>query len=203
VLEWFNESDLSSKTAQFLKAELDEHRTAFESTREALELPFSRTLDIFEQGILDGGKLLFFGNGGSAADAQHLAAELMVRYKADRPAISAIALTTDTSAMTACANDLGFDTLFERQIEGLGRVNDVAVAISTSGRSENVLRALRRAKSMGLATVGLTGGTAGEMTRLCDALIVIPSPITARVQEMHIMVGHMLCKALETRLGRV
>jgi D-sedoheptulose 7-phosphate isomerase len=150
-----------------------------------------------------GGKLLLFGNGGSAADAQHIAAELIIRYKADRAAISAVALTTDTSALTACGNDLGFDALFERQIEGLGREGDVAVGISTSGNSANVLRGLRQARAMGLQTVGLTGGTGGQMRTLCDALIVVPTSVTARIQEMHITIGHVLCKALEQRLGLV
>jgi len=133
-----------------------------------------RDLGMLESSIRAGGKLLLFGNGGSAADAQHIAAELMIRYKADRVAISAVALTTDTSTLTACGNDLGFDALFERQIEGLGRVGDVAVGISTSGTSANVLRGLRRAKMMGLRTAGLSGGTGGEMRPVCDALIVVP-----------------------------
>jgi len=160
-------------------------------------------LDVLEQGLRRGGKLLIFGNGGSAADAQHIAAELIIRYKADRPAISAIALTTDSSALTACGNDLGFEALFERQIEGLGRQNDVAVGISTSGNSANVLKGLRQARAMGLRTAGLTGGTGGQMSSVCDALIVVPSSVTARIQEMHITIGHMLCKALEQRLGLV
>jgi D-sedoheptulose 7-phosphate isomerase len=146
---------------------------------------------------------LLFGNGGSAADAQHIAAELIVRYQADRAAIAAIALTTDSSTLTACGNDMGFDALFERQIEGLGRQGDVAIALSTSGNSPNVLKGLDRARSMGLKTVGLTGGTGGKMRGACDALIVVPSTVTARIQEMHGMIGHVLCKALERRLGLV
>ena len=187
----------------FLQRELGEHRDAFEATGRMLDGPFVKTLEIMERGLRRGGKLLIFGNGGSAADAQHIAAELIIRYKADRPAISAIALTTDSSALTACGNDLGFDALFERQIEGLARENDVAVGISTSGNSANVLKGLRQAKAMGLQTVGLTGGTGGQMQSSCDALIVVPSSVTARIQEMHIMIGHVLCKALEQRLGLV
>jgi D-sedoheptulose 7-phosphate isomerase len=162
-----------------------------------------RSLDILESGLRGGGKLMFFGNGGSAADAQHIAAELIIRYKADRPAIAAIALTTDSSALTACGNDLGFDALFERQIAGLGRPPDIAVGISTSGRSPNVIRGLRMAAAMGLRTVGLSGGSGGDMASLCDACIVVPSSITARIQEMHILIGHIWCKALEQRLGLV
>jgi D-sedoheptulose 7-phosphate isomerase len=187
----------------FLQRELGEHRDAFEATVQMLDGPFAKTLEILERGLRRGGKLLIFGNGGSAADAQHIAAELIIRYKADRSAISAIALTTDSSALTACGNDLGFDAIFERQIEGLARENDVAVGISTSGNSANVLKGLRQAKAMGLQTVGLTGGTGGHMQSSCDALIVVPASVTARIQEMHIMIGHVLCKALEQRLGLV
>src|ERR1700731_2717411 len=121
--------------AVLLQRELSEHRSAFEATVQMLTQPFIETLAILEHGVRRGGKLLLFGNGGSAADAQHIAAELIIRYKADRAAISAIALTTDTSALTACGNDLGFDALFERQIEALGRPGDVAIGISTSGKS--------------------------------------------------------------------
>src|SRR5580693_2938774 len=183
--------------------ELAEHRAAFEATAAMLRGPLLETLRILERGLRRGGKLLLFGNGGSAADAQHIAAELIVRYHTNRAAISAMALTTDPSAVTACANDIGFDAIFERQIAGLGRVNDIAFGISTSGKSANVLRGLRQARVMGLQTVGLTGGQGGDMRGSCDALIVVPSTVTARIQEMHITIGHMLCKALEQRLGLV
>jgi D-sedoheptulose 7-phosphate isomerase len=186
-----------------LELELSEHRGAFEATAQMLSGPFVEALELIEGCVRSGGKLLLFGNGGSAADAQHIAAELIIRYKADRAAISAIALTTDSSALTACGNDFGFDALFERQIEGLGRRGDVAVGISTSGNSANVLKGLSRARAMALRTVGLTGGTGGGMRELCDALIIVPSSVTARIQEMHIMIGHVLCKSLELRLGLV
>jgi len=186
-----------------LQQELDEHRDAFEATSHMLKQPFLEILDLIEGAVRRGGKVLLFGNGGSAADAQHIAAELIIRYKADRAAIPAIALTTDSSALTACANDMGFEAVFERQIEGLGREGDVAIGISTSGTSANVLRALTQAKIMGLKTVGLTGGAGGRMREVCDALIVVPSSVTARIQEMHILIGHVLCKALEVRLGLV
>jgi len=183
--------------------EMEEHRGAFEATARTLSAPFTETLHILEDSLRRRGKLLLFGNGGSAADAQHIAAELIIRYKADRPAIAAISLTTDSSALTACGNDLGFDALFERQVEGLGRPGDVAIGLSTSGNSANVLRGLSKARSVGLRTVGLTGGTGGQMRSVCDALIVVPSSVTARIQEMHITIGHVLCKALEQRLGLV
>jgi D-sedoheptulose 7-phosphate isomerase len=186
-----------------LQRELQEHREAFEATARNLSEPFAASLRLLERGVRAGGKVLLFGNGGSAADAQHIAAELVIRYKADRAPIAAIALSTDTSALTACANDLGFEAIFERQIEALGRPHDIAVGISTSGNSPNVLRGLRQAKAIGLQTLGLSGGTGGQMAALCDALIVVPSTVTARIQEMHITIGHMLCKALEQRLGLV
>jgi D-sedoheptulose 7-phosphate isomerase len=185
----------------FLHSEAGEHREAFESLLTGLREPFSQILSIWEQAIRQGGKLLFFGNGGSASDSQHLAAECVIRYHADRPAIAAIALTTDTSALTAGSNDIGFQQIFARQIEALGRPGDVAVGISTSGRSPNVLNGLREARSRKLHTVGLSGGNGGDMRALCDVSIVVPSSITARIQEMHIFVGHLLCKALEQRLG--
>jgi D-sedoheptulose 7-phosphate isomerase len=186
-----------------MRQELAEHRAAFDATAAMLSGPFVETLRILERGLRRGGKLLLFGNGGSAADAQHIAAELMVRYQANRAAISAIALTTDSSAVTACGNDIGFDAIFERQVAGLGRVNDVAFGISTSGKSANVLRGLRQARAMGMHTVGLTGAEGGDMPGTCDALIVVPSVQTPRIQEMHITIGQMLCKALEQRLGLV
>jgi D-sedoheptulose 7-phosphate isomerase len=187
----------------FLRGELQEHLDAFEATSRVLAKPFTESLKLLESSIRSGGKLMLFGNGGSAADAQHIAAELIIRYKSDRPAIAAISLGTDTSALTACGNDLGYEAIFERQIGGLGRMHDIAVGISTSGKSPNVLRGIRQAKSMGLATLGLTGGSGGELSSICDVCIAVPSSITARIQEMHIMIGHFWCKALEQRLGLV
>ena len=183
--------------------ELDEHRLAVEATANSAAQAFCEAIAILEGSIRRGGKILLFGNGGSAADAQHIAAELVVRYKSDRLPIAAVALTTDTSTLTACANDLGYDRIFERQIEAIGRNGDVAFAISTSGRSSNVLRGLRQARVMGLQTIGLAGGAGAEMRDICDSIIVVPSTVTSRIQEMHITVGHMLCKALEERLGLV
>ena len=186
-----------------MRLELEEHRHVFEATHRDIAQPFGQVLDILQDSVRRGGKLLLFGNGGSAADAQHIAAELVIRYKTDRPAIAAVALTTDTSALTACGNDFGFDALFSRQIEALARKDDVAIGISTSGLSANVLAGLREARHRGARTVGLAGGGGGDMVGVCDAIIVVPSRVTARIQEMHIMIGHMLCKALEQRLGLV
>lgn len=188
---------------QFWTDEAAEHMAVARDTFKTLPDIFGQWLDVCENAIRQDGKILFFGNGGSAADAQHLATELTVRFSKDRPAIAAIALTTDTSALTAIGNDFGFDRLFSRQIEALGREGDVAIGISTSGNSANVLEALKAARQKGLVTVGLSGRGGGKMHDVCDILIVIPSDVTARIQEMHITLGQMLCGALEQRLGLV
>ena len=161
---------------------------------------FPRLVAACLESIRHGHKLLFFGNGGSAADAQHFATELMVRYKANRAAISALALTTDTSALTAIGNDLGFDDLFARQVEGLCSAGDVAIGISTSGNSENVIRGLRAARAKGAVTVAFTGGDGGRIQSHADHAIVVPSTTTARIQEMHLLLGHSLCALLEESL---
>ena len=196
-------TSLTPDTSRLMQQELQEHREAFEAMAAMLSEQFARMSSLLEQALRGGGKLLLFGNGGSAADAQHIAAELVIRYKQDRPAIPAIALTTDSSTLTACGNDLGFEALFERQVEALGRAGDIALGISTSGNSPNVLRGLKQARVMGLHTAGLSGGRGGRMHEYCDALIVVPHPVTARVQEMHITIAHMLCKSLEISLGLV
>jgi len=188
---------------ELFQQEIGQHRNVVDATARGVRADFGTALRIMAHSLEQGGKLLFFGNGGSAAQAQHIAAELVVRYKLDRAPIAAIALTADSSTLTACANDLGFEALFARQIAALGRPGDVAVDLSTSGRSPNILEGLRRARADGLKTVGLTGASAGEIAALCDAAIAVPSAITARVQEMHVMIGHLLCLALESHLGRV
>jgi len=162
--------------------------------------PVEGTAAAFIAALRGGRSLLFFGNGGSAADAQHLAAEFVNRFAADRPGLSALALTTDTSVLTSIGNDLDFSRVFARQIEALGRRGDVAVGLSTSGRSPNVLEGLRAARAAGLVTVGFTGGGEGPMKDLCDHLVRIPSRITARVQEVHILVGHILCQMVDEAL---
>ena len=148
-------------------------------------------------------KVFVFGNGGSASDAQHLATDLTVRYTKIRPAIAAMALTTDTSALTAIGNDFGFKYLFSRQIEALGRPGDLAIGISTSGKSPNVLQALKTAKSLEIKTVALSGCDGGQLHGLADPLLIVPSMTVARIQEMHILLGQMLCGALEVELNLV
>ena len=144
-----------------------------------------------------GGKVFFFGNGGSAADAQHLAAELVGRFEKERRALPAFALTANTSTLTAIGNDYSYEAVFARQLEGLGSRGDVAVGISTSGKSPNVLSALRSAKQMGIASVGMTGQCGSDMASVVDYCISVPSKRTARVQEAHILIGHILCEIVE------
>ncbi|WP_158945124.1 SIS domain-containing protein [Granulicella sp. S190] len=144
-----------------------------------------------------GHKLLVAGNGGSAADAQHLVAEFVVRLTVDRPALRAIALTTDTSILTAAGNDYGFDHLFSRQLEALGQPGDIFLGISTSGNSKNIVKALHTAKKIGITTVGFTGNDGGTMRPLCDYNIVIPSAITMNIQESHLALEHIFCMLVE------
>jgi D-sedoheptulose 7-phosphate isomerase len=153
------------------------------------------------ESLTAGGRVLAFGNGGSAADAQHLAGELVGRYLRDRAALSAITLTTDPSVITAIANDMGYESVFRRQVEAHGRAGDVAVGISTSGRSPNVVQALSVARERGLVTVGLTGGGGGQLSGQVDYLIDVPTTSTPRIQEVHGMVVHLLCQIVEEMVG--
>ena len=157
----------------------------------------SRATELVTDALRAGRKILFAGNGGSAADAQHLATELVVRFVVDRTALPAIALTTDSSIMTAIGNDFGFEQLFARQIAALGQPGDVLVAISTSGRSPNIVAACREARERKLSVIGLTGAGGGSMSELCDVLVLVPSEQTAVVQQVHIAVGHIICAAAE------
>src|SRR3954454_1430205 len=150
--------------------------------------------------LIAGHKLLLAGNGGSAADAQHLAGEFLSRFGYDRAPLAAVALTTDSSVMTAIGNDYGYDHLFERQVLGLGRSGDVLIGISTSGRSLNILRALRAARRSGLVAIGLTGRGGGDMPALCDLCLLAPSDSTPLIQQLHITAGHIICGLVEARL---
>ena len=143
------------------------------------------------------GKVILFGNGGSAADAQHIAAELVGRYKTERKGLAAIALTTDTSILTSIGNDYGFEEIFSRQIEALAKPEDVVIAISTGGTSKNVIKAIKLANNSGCSIIGFSGRDGGEMNKICDVNIVIPSNDTPRIQEMHILIGHTLCHLID------
>ncbi|KPK60344.1 MAG: phosphoheptose isomerase [Gemmatimonas sp. SG8_38_2] len=187
----------------YFAAETADHLEVAARCRDALAVPFAAMLRVWATSLKNGGKILFFGNGGSAADAQHLAAELVVRYRNDRTPIAGLALTTDTSVLTAVGNDMGFEQIFARQIQALGRPGDVAVGLSTSGRSPNVAAGLRAARGLGLDAAAMTGGDGGDLVELADPLLIVPSDNTARIQEMHILLGHMLCGALELEMGLV
>ncbi len=160
----------------------------------------TRVADDIVSAVRRGGRVYLFGNGGSAADAQHLAAELVGRFERERDAIPAVALTTDTSILTSTANDCGYETVFERQVEAHVRVDDVVIGISTSGSSPNVVRALQKAKELGAHTVLLTGATRGAACDCADAVIAVDSDNTARVQEAHILAGHIICYLVEAKL---
>lgn len=147
--------------------------------------------------------IFFLGNGGSAADSQHLAAEFVGRFVRERRGLPAISLTTNTSTLTAVANDYGFERVFARQVEALVRPGDVVVGLSTSGNSPNVLRALEQAKQIGAVTVGLTGRTGGKMAAVCDLCLRVPSEVTARIQEAHILIGHLVCELVDEEFGHV
>lgn len=177
--------------------ELNRHEQAVRDTREQLCEPFSQWVKICSEALKHGGKILFFGNGGSASDAQHLATELTVRYVKNRKALAALALTTDTSSLTAIGNDFGFEDLFSRQVEALCTAKDVCIGISTSGTSPNVVKALKTARALGAKTIGLGGRDGGLLPQLCDVSLIIPHAETARIQEMHITLGHALCQALD------
>ena len=160
----------------------------------------ARAVDVLFEAFTTGHKLLVFGNGGSSADAQHLTAELVGRFMAERQALPAIALTTNQAVLTAWSNDYSFEDVFARQVEALGVRGDVAFGISTSGTSANVVNALARARARGLRTVGLTGAGGGRMADLCDVLLAVPLASTARVQEVHLVTYHAICGAVEARL---
>jgi len=179
---------------------LAQHRELF-SRLDAMAPDVERAAERMSQALRQGGKVMFCGNGGSASDSQHLASELTGRFVNDRRPLAGLALSTDSSALTCIANDYAFDQVFERQLRGLGRTGDVLVAISTSGKSANVLRAVHAARELGIGVVGLLGRDGGPLKPLCDVALVVPSDTTARIQEAHIFIGHTLCAAVEASLG--
>ncbi|MCC5796460.1 MAG: D-sedoheptulose 7-phosphate isomerase [Methylophaga sp.] len=181
------------------KSTLQRHQTMLDGLY-ALEPQVNELLDLISRCVLAGNKVLFFGNGGSAADAQHLAAEFVVRYKDDRQPLGAIALTTDTSILTAHSNDYSFDSVFDRQIMALARPGDVAIGLSTSGNSANVINGINTAKQSGCITIAFTGHSGGKLKSLADHCVCIPDTETARIQEGHIIIGHWLCEALDAQL---
>ena len=183
---------IKARIEQSVEVKEDLHKSQVEHIEKAARLIIST--------LKNGGKLLLFGNGGSAADSQHIAAELVGRFKKERRALAAIALTANTSILTALANDYGYDVVFSRQIEALAKEGDVVMGLSTSGSSKNMIGALNRARAIGAKTIGLTGAGGGTMKNFCDCLITVNSKDTARIQESHIMIGHIICELVENEL---
>jgi D-sedoheptulose 7-phosphate isomerase len=177
--------------------EIERHKEVVDEVYTVLPRQIQQAAELLVETLENGGKILLCGNGGSAADAQHIAAELTGRYKVERRGLPAIALTTDSSALTAIANDYGYERVFERQVEALATEKDLLIGISTSGTSPNVLRALERANDLGCLTIGLSGREGGAMNELCDLNLVVPSDDTPRIQEMHILIGHILCQMVD------
>ena len=180
-----------------LKNAIAEHQAMFAKLGDLIP-QISIVAEELKACIKRGGKILLMGNGGSAADSQHIAAEIVGRFKKERRGLAAIALTTDTSIITSVGNDYGYDYIFARQIEALCRPEDVVIGITTSGNSKNVVAAIEEANKLGATTIGLTGGSGGKMNELCKYNLVMPTSETARVQEAHIFVGHSLCDLLES-----
>lgn len=179
---------------------LQEHQ-ALMAQLHTLADPVEQAGHAIARSLGQGGKLLLCGNGGSAADCQHVAAELTGRFIKDRRPLAAIALTTDTSALTCIGNDYSFDDVFVRPLQGLGRRGDCLLAVSTSGNSGNVIKAVQAAREMGITTIGLLGRDGGKLATLCDQALVVPGNATARIQEAHILIGHTLCNIIEAELG--
>jgi D-sedoheptulose 7-phosphate isomerase len=177
--------------------ELYEHRNLIQKVIENLSSDIKTACRVMVSVLQDGKKVLIAGNGGSAADAQHIAAELSGRFVKERKALPGIALTVDTSALTAIANDYGYHHVFSRQVEALAQPGDLFIGISTSGNSQGILNAFETATKIGCKTLGLSGRDGGKMNGICDLNIVVPSEVTARIQEMHILIGHILCKAVD------
>ena len=180
--------------------ELEEHQAMIAKLANCTRV-IEASAELLINTLRQGGKILLCGNGGSAADCQHIAAEFVVRYEKKRQAMAAIALTTDSSILTAHANDFDFETVFSRQVEALGNDKDCLIAISTSGTSKNILKAVAAAKLKGMAVIGLTGGEGGELSKQATVSVIVPSAVTARIQEAHILIGHWWCGAIEETLS--
>ena len=176
---------------------IEEHSDVIEAMKAECMQDISRFAEACREAIATGHTIYLMGNGGSACDCQHFAAELVGRFQKERQAMAAVALTTDTAILTALANDYGFEVVFSRQVEALVRSGDLVVSISTSGNSPNIMKALEKAKQQGAVTVGLTGRSGGRMKKLCDICIRIPSDVTARIQEAHLLIEHLVCQRIE------
>jgi len=184
-----------------IEFEFNEHLKTTEATMDCIYDSIESATKMCIDSLKNGRKILIFGNGGSAADAQHIAAELVGRYKVERRGLPAIALTTDTSSISCICNDYGYGQVFNRQVEALANKGDVAIGISTGGTSTNVISALDTAKNMGCKTIGFSGRDGGEMNILCDVNLVVPDDDTPRIQEMHILIGHTICQLIDNEFS--
>ena len=187
----------NSRVKELVKQALEEHQSTLEKLMDSLQEEIANACTMVVSTIKSGNKVILFGNGGSAADAQHIAAEFTGRFVKERRGLPAIALTTDTSALTAIGNDYGFEKIFERQVEALANAGDLLIGISTSGNSPNVIKAFSLGSTLGCRLLGLSGNSGGKMNESCDLNLVVPSATTARIQEMHILIGHILCSAVD------
>jgi len=184
-----------------IESEFLGHLETIQKVIETMSEPLSEASKVTVDALKNGKKVLLFGNGGSAADAQHIAAELTGRYKTERRGLPGIALTTDTSALTAIGNDYGYDRVFDRQVESLAQEGDVLIGISTSGNSKNVINAFKIGQEIGCKLIGFTGRDGGEMNEFCDVNLIVPSNDTPRIQEMHILFGHTICQIIDNELS--
>ena len=182
-----------------IEFEFNEHLKTAQATLDYIAKPLEIAANLCIESLKNGGKILIFGNGGSAADAQHFAAELVGRYKVERKGLAAIALTTDTSALTSIGNDYGYKHVFDRQVEALANKGDVVIGISTGGSSGNVISALTLANELGCKSIGFSGRDGGEMNIICDINLVVPAEDTPRIQEMHIVIGHTICHLIDQK----
>ncbi len=182
---------------KIIEFEFNEHLKAIKATMDCIYEPIESAAQICINALKNGNKILIFGNGGSAADAQHIAAELVGRYKVERKGLAAVALTTDTSVLTCISNDYSYEEVFNRQVDALANEGDVVIGISTSGTSANVISALSIAKNIGCKVIGFSGHDGGKMNTLCDVNLMIPNDDTPRIQEMHILIGHTICHLID------
>lgn len=182
---------------EVIKKEFELHLETIKKVIETMNTPLEEASKMAVETLKAGNKIILFGNGGSAADAQHIAAELTGRYKTERRGLPGIALTTDTSALTAIGNDYGYDRVFDRQVEALANKGDLLIGISTSGNSKNVINAFNVGRDIGCKTLGLSGKDGGAMNEICDLNLVVPSNDTPRIQEMHILFGHTICQCID------
>ena len=186
--------------ADLIKDIIKESIRVKESVLATMSSDIKAVAELIATSLKKGGKVILFGNGGSAADAQHIAAEFVGRFKLERQGLAGIALTTNTSVLTSIANDYGYEEVFSRQLEGIASDNDVVIGISTSGNARNVITGLLEAKKMGIKTVALTGSGGGEMAAISDIALIVPSDNTPRIQESHIVIGHIVCELVEQNL---